>query len=264
MHWPRGRVLGGSTIINYMMHVRGNRIDYDRWSALGNKGWSYEEVLPYFKKSEDFRVVHQDVAYHNTGGYLGAQDVPFRTESARTFVHAMQEYGYPFVDYNGEQQMGASYIQATLKRGLRSSSKRSFIDTARHRPNLKILTRARATKILINPTTKKAYGVKLIYDKKTYHVRARKEVILSAGAFNSPQLLMLSGVGPKDHLDEIGIETIKDLAVGQKMYDHFTYLGLVATVNESIVYQASSASDPNAFLELQIKGNSPSQLHRNL
>lgn len=254
MHWPRGRAIGGSSIINYMMHVRGNKIDYDRWAAMGNKGWSYEEVLPYFKKSEDYHVVHQDPPYHSLGGYLGVQEVPFRTESANVFVSAMQEYGYPFVDYNGEQQMGVSYIHATLRRGLRSSARRAFIDTARYRPNLTILPLTRVTKVLINPTTKMAYGVKFVHEKKTYYVKARKEVILSAGTINSAQLLMLSGVGPKWHLEEKEIDVIKDLPVGEKLYDHLTYLGLVATVNESIVYQASAANDPNAFLELQIKG----------
>ncbi|KRT81620.1 hypothetical protein AMK59_5816, partial [Oryctes borbonicus] len=110
---------------------------------------------------------------------------------------------------------------------------------------------------LINSTTKKTYGVKLIYNKKWYYVRSRKEVILSAGAFNSPQLLMLSGVGPKKHLEEHGIDVIVNLPVGEKLYDHFTYLGLVATVNESIVYQSSASNNPNAFLELQVKGTGP-------
>lgn len=106
MPWPRGRALGGTTIINYMIHVRGNKLDYDRWALAGNPGWSYEEVLPYFKKSEDSTVRYQDSGYRNRGGYLSVTDVPYRTESARVFVQGAQQAGHKYVDYNGDDQLG--------------------------------------------------------------------------------------------------------------------------------------------------------------
>ncbi|XP_022901078.2 glucose dehydrogenase [FAD, quinone]-like [Onthophagus taurus] len=257
MHWPHGRVLGGTTLINYMIHIRGNHQDYDRWAAAGNPGWSYNDVLPYFKKSEDYQVTYQDENYHSFGGNLGVQDVPFRTEAAGAFTRALQEYGYDYVDYNGERQMGVSYVHATLRRGSRSSAWRSFIETCRKRPNLRIITGAKVTKILINPYTKTAYGVKFVKAKKTYKVNAKKEVLLSAGALSSPQILMLSGIGPRGHLHELGIPLIQDLPVGERLYDHLTYLGLVITVNESIVIQSSQMSDPKAFVEYNLKGTGP-------
>ena len=257
MHWPRGRVLGGTTIINYMIHVRGNRIDYDRWAALGNKGWSYDEVLPYFRKSEDYQVLYQDEKYHNRGGYIGVQDVPYRSRSAQVFIKSVQEYGYDYVDYNGEQQMGVSYVHATLRRGRRSSGLRAFVDTARSRPNLKILTKTQATKILIDSSTRETYGVEFRRNGQYFRVFASKEVLLCAGAFNSPQLLMLSGIGPKEHLNKMGIPVIHDLPVGEKMYDHLTFLGLVFTVNQSIVLQSNSLRNVNAYAELAAKGTGP-------
>lgn len=106
MAWPRGRALGGTSIINYMIHVRGNPLDYDQWAAMGNTGWSYNELLPYFKKSEDFNVKYQDPGYHQKGGYLTVSDVPFKTESVNAFIKAAQEAGHPYVDYNGRDQLG--------------------------------------------------------------------------------------------------------------------------------------------------------------
>lgn len=235
MAWPRGRALGGSTIINYMIHVRGNKLDYDEWAQNGNPGWSYQEVLPYFKKSENYLVRLQDKKYHNQGGYLNVEDVPYRSKSAEAFVEAAQERGYKFVDYNGPDQLGVSFVHGNLKNGIRHSAESAFLRPIRHRKNLRILTKARATRVLIDPKTKQAYGVEYLRNRKYHKALVRKEVILSAGAFNSPQLLMLSGVGPKDHLTELGIPVVKHLPVGQKIYDHLTFTGLSFTVNQPIV-----------------------------
>ncbi|KAF2903276.1 hypothetical protein ILUMI_02912 [Ignelater luminosus] len=255
MHWPRGRALGGTTIINYMIHVRGNKHDYDRWASFGNPGWSYEDVLPYFLKSEDASVRINDPPYRHKGGYLSVGDVPFRSQSVHVFVRAAQELGYKYVDYNGKEQLGVSYVQATIRRGLRCSAEKAFLMPVRNRTNLTILTKARVTKVLIDPQTKEAYGVEYVRNKKRHIVNASKEVILSAGAFNSPQLLMLSGIGPEDHLRELGIPILKALPVGQKMYDHLTFLGLVFTVNESIVVQQEEVlKDSNNYLQLIKKG----------
>ncbi|KAF2903275.1 hypothetical protein ILUMI_02911, partial [Ignelater luminosus] len=257
MHWPRGKVLGGTSVINYMIHIRGNKHDYDRWEAMGNPGWSYKDVLPYFLKSESANVRIHDAGYHNTNGYLSVQDIPYRTESVHAFVRAAQEVGYRYVDYNGENQMGVSYVQATERDGLRCSAEKAFLRPARSRSNLRILTKARVTKVLIDPSTKKAYGVEYIRNRKHHIARASKEVILSAGAFNSPQLLMLSGVGPKDHLQELGIPVLQNLPVGQKLYDHLTFLGLVFTVNQSIVLKQSVIEEPQSFLQLLLGGSGP-------
>lgn len=257
MAWPRGRALGGTTVINYMIHVRGNKIDYDRWAAMGNPGWSYEEVLPYFIKSEDARIKRQDENYHGKGGYLTVEDVPHRTESARAFVEACQEAGYPLVDYNGKTQNGVSYIHANLRNGKRCSATTAFIDPVIGRRNLKILTRSRVTRVVIDPDTKEATGVEYVRNGKKYIATASKETILSAGAFNSPQLLMLSGVGPKDHLQEVGIDVIQNLPVGEKIYDHLTFIGLLFTVNESIVNEQKSVENPVSFLDFFLNGKGP-------
>lgn len=257
MHWPRGKVLGGTSVINYMIHVRGNSHDYDKWEALGNPGWSYKEVLPYFLKMEDSNVKVHDSGYHRTGGYLSIQDIPFRSESSHAFVRAAEGIGYKYVDYNGESQMGVSYIQGTLRNGSRCSAEKSYLRPAKHRSNLKISTKSRAVQVLIDPDTKIAYGVKYIKNRRYRIARASKEVILSAGAFNSPQLLMLSGIGPKKHLEELEIPVLKDLPVGQKLYDHITFLGLMFTVNESIVFQQSSVEDPGNVLKFLFEGVGP-------
>ncbi|CAH0548915.1 unnamed protein product [Brassicogethes aeneus] len=257
MAWPRGRAVGGSSIINYMIHVRGNRRDYDRWAASGNPGWSYEDVLPYFIKSEDARVEKQDGELRGRGGYLTVSDVPFRSESAHAFVRGAQEVGHKYVDYNGADQLGVSYVQADQRDGYRCSTEKAFLRPARERPNLKILAQARAIKILINPKTNSAFGITYVKNRQYFNAYAKKEVILSAGAFNSPQLLMLSGIGPKEHLQELDIPLVKDLPVGQKLYDHLTFFGQVFTVNQSIVNLQKAVTQPSAFVELLFKGRGP-------
>ncbi|XP_074035201.1 glucose dehydrogenase [FAD, quinone]-like [Leptinotarsa decemlineata] len=234
MEWPHGFALGGSSIINHMVHVRGNSIDYDRWEAMGNPGWSYKDMFPYFLKSEDSHLQMQDEGYHNVGGYLSVSDVPFRTKAADAYIKAAQEAGHPYVDYNGKNQLGVSYVQSTTLKGRRCSAEKSFLRPVRKRPNLKIQTRSRVSKILVNPETKTAYGVEYIKNGKVYSALANKEVILSAGSLNSPQVLMLSGIGPKQHLEQFGIPVIQDLPVGVEMYDHPTFPGIFFRLNESI------------------------------
>ena len=257
MIWTRGKALGGSTIINYMIYIRGNKGDYDRWMMAGNKGWSYDEVLPYFKKYEDFLVDIQDAGYHGRGGYLGVQNVPYRTKSGEAFVKAMQEYGYKYVDYNGEHQIGVSLVHATLRNGRRSSALRAYIDSARHRPNLKIITEARVTKILIDPETKTALGVEFVKNKRKFFARTAKEVIISAGALASPQILMLSGIGPKKHLEDLQIPVVSDLPVGEQLYDHLTFLGLVFKVNDSIVPREGLVTSPESIIQFFLRGVGP-------
>lgn len=230
-NWPRGKAVGGTSVINYMIYTRGNRVDYDRWAAAGNPGWFYDEVLPYFKKSERVNIVNHEPYYHGHDGYLSVEDVSHRSRVLEPFLKGAQEIGHQFLDYNGKNQFGFGYVQATTQRGRRHSVAKAFLRPVKQRPNLHILTDARATKLLIDPGNKRAFGVEYYKNGRKRIVRARKEVVLSAGTFHSPQLLMLSGIGPKEHLQEIGIPVIQDLRVGETMYDHICYPGLVFTVN---------------------------------
>ncbi|RLU16179.1 hypothetical protein DMN91_011939 [Ooceraea biroi] len=232
--WPRGKVLGGSSVLNAMIYVRGNRHDYDNWARLGNAGWSYEEVLPYFLKSEDNRNPYlARTAYHETGGYLTVQEPAWRTPMAIAFIQAGREMGYENRDINGSNQTGFMLTQATIRRGSRCSTAKAFLRPVRNRPNLHIAMYAQAVRILFN-AEKRATGVEFIRDNALQVVRCRREVILSAGAINSPQLLMLSGIGPSEHLAEFGIPVMSDLRVGDNLQDHVGLGGLTFLVNESI------------------------------
>lgn len=190
--WPRGKVLGGCSTINAMMYVRGNRKDYDRWASLGNPGWNYDAVLPYFKKSEDMRITqHANSPYHGTGGHLTVEH--FRTVSPLKdmFMEAGHELGMlnPDDDVNGRTQFGFSRTHGTLRDGLRCSTAKGFLRPVAHRANLHITLNTFVEKILINPRTKRAYGVRITRDHEVFDVFASKEVILSAGAVQSPQIL---------------------------------------------------------------------------
>ncbi|EDW75335.1 uncharacterized protein Dwil_GK19746 [Drosophila willistoni] len=230
---PRGKVLGGTSSINFMIYNRGNRRDFDTWSQRGNYGWSYKEVLPYFLRSESAQLHGLEHSpYHNHSGPLSVEDVRHRTQLAHAYIRAAQEAGHARTDYNGESQLGVSYVQANTLKGRRHSAFRAYIEPIRaYRKNLHILTLARVTRILIDEATKSAYGIELTHGGRRFQVKARKEVILSAGAFNSPQLLMLSGIGPEDNLKAIGIPIVKVLPVGRRMYDHMCHFGPTFVTN---------------------------------
>jgi choline dehydrogenase-like flavoprotein len=222
--FPRGKALGGSSVINYMIYNRGNRNDFDRWAAAGNYGWSWNDVLPYFMKSE--RAAQDlDPNYHGSSGFLSVGYNKFRTFLSRAFVEANEYFGIHKIDYNSGDQLGVSYLQSTTLNGLRNSAFRSFIQPILQRRNLHIMLKTRATKVLIDSNTNTAYGVEIIRNRKQMNIFTRNEVILSAGTFASPQLLMLSGVGTRDDLARIGVPLIKDLPVGKIMYDHVAHLG---------------------------------------
>nr|XP_016923960.1 glucose dehydrogenase [FAD, quinone] [Drosophila suzukii] len=220
-NWPRGKVMGGSSVLNYMMYTRGNRRDYDRWASLGNPGWSYEELLPYFRKYEGSAVPD---AEENLVGRQGPVKISYsetRTPIADAFVRATQDAGLPRGDYNGESQIRVSYLQANIYNETRWSSNRAYLYPIKgKRRNLQVRKNALVTKVLIDPQTKTALGVMVQVGGKSLKILARKEVILSAGAINTPQLLMLSGVGPSKHLREMGIKPLADLAVGYNLQDH--------------------------------------------
>ncbi|XP_017779966.1 PREDICTED: glucose dehydrogenase [FAD, quinone]-like [Nicrophorus vespilloides] len=234
-NWPRGKVLGGSSVLNYMLYVRGNRKDYDLWESLGNPGWNYEEVLKYFKKSEDNRNPYlAKTDYHSSGGYLTVQESPWRTPLVLAFVEAGQEMGYDNRDINGERQDGFMVAQGTIRRGTRCSTAKAFLRPVKLRKNLQTALNAHVTRLLINPTTMRVYGVEFVRHGRKQIVLARKEVILSAGAINSPQIMMLSGLGPREHLQKLGIPVLRNLAVGDNLQDHVGMGGLTFLVDKPI------------------------------
>ena len=222
--WPRGKVLGGSSTINFMLYVRGNSRDYDQWARLGCPGWSWSEVLPYFLKSEDMtEPALAEHGHHSTGGYQTVSVPPIHDTVSDDFIRAGRYLGYPIGDYNGQVQSVFAYPQGTTRDGRRCSTSKAFLEPAAGRPNLHVVTYAQVTRILTRRTRRwsaEAYGVELMHANKLHEVRARKEVILSAGAVNSPQLLMLSGIGPAEHLAEFKIPLVANLPVGNNLQDH--------------------------------------------
>ncbi|KAG5900274.1 hypothetical protein JTB14_000801 [Gonioctena quinquepunctata] len=234
-NWPRGKVLGGSSVLNYMLYVRGNRHDYDLWEQLGNSGWNYDNVLEYFKKSEDNRNPYlAKTPYHNEGGLLTIQESPWRTPLVVAFLEAGVEMGYPIRDINGADQAGFMIAQGTIRRGSRCSTAKAFLRPIRLRKNIHVALNAHVTRILINPTTMRAFGVEFVRNGRKQVVMARKEVILSAGAINSPQIMMLSGIGPKYELVKHGIPVLKDLPVGENLQDHVGMGGLTFRVDKPV------------------------------
>lgn len=257
--FPRGKGVGGSSLINYMIYNRGNPYDFDQWAAMGNKGWSYNEILPYFKKSENNNLRGlENSTFHGKGGPMNTEYAKHRTKYSKAFMQAQKYLGIKTTDYNGAEQLGTSYIQANTLNGRRQSAANAFIDPIIwSRPNLHILTEARVTKVLIDPDTKEAYGVEYVRFRKRNNVYAAKEVILSAGVFGSPQILTLSGVGPAQDLRRIGVPLIQDLPVGKIMYDHLTYFGPTFTVNTSgISLSSDRVLQPHVLKEYASTGGS--------
>ncbi|WP_417773618.1 GMC family oxidoreductase [Stappia sp.] len=218
LFWPRGKVLGGSSSLNGMIYVRGDRSDYDGWAALGNEGWDYESVLPYFKKSEDYDKGAN--AYHGAGGLLHVTSEFEPHPVTRAIVEAAVEAGYPLnEDTNGETQLGVAYTDLTTKDGKRHSTAVAFLQPALERENLTLITNARVHRAEIEGG--RASGVTYMQAGKTVTVKANKEVILSGGALESPRILMLSGIGEKDQLEAIGVPVVLDLpGVGKNLHDH--------------------------------------------
>jgi choline dehydrogenase len=218
LSWPRGKVLGGTSSINYMVYVRGNRHDFDQWQALGNEGWSYADVLPYFKKAENRE--RGASAYHGGGGPLNVFELPAINPLTEAFIEAGVELGWSRNDdSNGASQEGFGTFQNTIRDGKRHSTALGYLHPVMSRPNLTVWTETLATRVLFEGT--RAVGVASFQDGSEQQVRAQKEVILSGGAIDSPQLLMLSGVGPGEHLQKLGMRVVADVAgVGENLHDH--------------------------------------------
>lgn len=225
-YWPRGKVLGGTSVFNGMMYIRGNPEDYDNWEAMGNHGWKFEDVLPYFRKSEDNQQINEvDPNYHATGGMLPVSRFPYNPPFAYSILKGGEELGYRVQDLNGGNTTGFMIAQMTSKNGIRQSSARAFLRPIRDRPNLHILLNTTVTKVLLHPMTKSAHGIEIIDQiGHTRKVLSKKEVIVSGGAVNSPQILMLSGIGPREELQKAQVRPIVDLpGVGKNLQNHVAY-----------------------------------------
>lgn len=233
--FPQGKVMGGSSVINFMIATRGNKWDYDNWARMGNRGWSYDDVLKYFKRLENMMIpeYRNDTAYHGTEGPVSINYPRFNTTVARTFVEAGQELGYPLLDYNGERQVGVSLLQSTTDGGVRMSSNKAYLSGKRRR-NLRVTKLSTVHRILFDDGRRRAVGVEFAKRGRLLTVYADKEVIVSAGAISTPKLLMLSGIGPAEHLKELGIEVVRDARVGDNLMDHVAYGGLVYDIDQRV------------------------------
>ena len=222
---PRGKVLGGSSSVNAMIYARGHQSDYDHWAAQGNPGWAWKDVLPYFKRSEHNERGGDDL--HGSGGPLNVKDLTTPNRFGPVFVEAGKQAGYAAnPDFNGPEQEGVGMYQVTHKNGERCSAAKAYLTPHLSRPNLTVITGAHATRILMEGH--RAVGVEYRQGGETKTLKASREVLLSAGAFLSPQLLMLSGIGPRAHLQAHGIPVVHDLpGVGQHLHDHVDVVQVV-------------------------------------
>ncbi len=219
IEWPRGKVLGGSSSLNGLLYVRGQPQDYDRWAQMGNRGWSWDDVLPLFKRSEKNERGADE--FHGDDGNLSVSNMRIQRPITDAWVAAAQAAGYKFnPDYNGAEQEGVGFFQLTARNGRRCSSAVAFLNPAKQRENLTIITHAHVEKVVFDGTRATAVTFK---DRsgKVQTVKANREIVLSGGAINSPQLMMLSGLGEAEQLKEHGIDVVKDLpGVGKNMQDH--------------------------------------------
>lgn len=219
LYQPRGKVLGGSSSINGMIYVRGQAQDYDRWRQMGNIGWSYEDVLPFFKKAEDWKGPPNPE--RGTGGPLSVIEYPHHHPLAEALIEAAVQHGLPRNrDFNGGTQEGFGYYQLSIRNGFRANTSSAYLKKARGRPNLKVLTEALVTRIVID--ARRATGVEFEKGGRLQRAKARREVILCGGTFNSPAILQRSGIGPAEVLQAAGVEVMVDARqVGRNLHDHF-------------------------------------------
>jgi choline dehydrogenase-like flavoprotein len=231
MYWPRGRLIGGSSSVNAMVYMRGQAADYDHWRQLGNAGWSYDDVLPYFKKAERNERLHD--RFHGADGPLNVAERPYTNPLSHVFVEAAQQAGLPFnPDFNGAAQLGCGLFQVTQKNGRRWSAASAYLHPAAANRNLTVITKAQATRIVIE--NGRAIGVEYARGRRRHVAHASQEIVLAAGAINSPQLLLLSGIGPADELRARSIAATHDLpGVGKNLQDH---------LNVNIVQRAKRGS----------------------
>ncbi|GIY76537.1 glucose dehydrogenase [Caerostris darwini] len=259
MPCARGKGIGGSSILNLLLYVRGNKSDYDLWEKLGASGWSWKNVLPYFLKSEDNtdpEITSNGTEYHATGGYLTVSTPPYISAIMKTFQSASSERGYEYRDINGQSQTGSSKFQATMREGRRCSTAKAFLIPAEERKNLHIVNQAFVRRILFNDN-KEAIGVEFQIENNIHKVYSRKEVIVSGGTINSPQILMLSGIGPKNHLNNFGIPLIADLPVGDNLQDHAGTISLHFEAKNVTSLSTSDLINPHNISDFKRNGKGP-------
>lgn len=218
---PRGRVLGGSSSVNAMVYIRGVPADYDRWAEAGATGWSYRDVLPYFRRSQDQERGEDE--FHGAGGPLSVSDLRYKNPLTHMFIDAARQLDLPANDdFNGTSQEGVDFYQVTQRNGRRCSAAAAYLAPARKRSNLTVITGVQVEKVALDG--KRAAGVEYRVGDREISLQANREVLLSAGAFQSPKLLMLSGIGPAAHLRDVGIDVVHDSPeVGDNLQDHFDY-----------------------------------------
>ncbi|OQR76668.1 glucose dehydrogenase-like [Tropilaelaps mercedesae] len=256
--WPRGKVLGGCSVLNYMLYVRGCHYDYDRWALMGCEGWSWKDVFPYFLKSEDNRDPDIcDNGWHGKGGYLNVERPKYNTALAKAFIEAGKQLGYEETDINGARCTGFMTPQGTIRSGARLSTSRAFLEPVKDRPNLHISLYSMATKLNVNKATGRVESV--VFDRFSVPTLAyvKKEVIVSAGSINSAQLLMLSGIGPCEHLHSLGIDCKLDLPVGQNLQDHIFSGGVNFLLKHPVSVVQSRVFNMDIVQEYQVNGTGP-------
>jgi choline dehydrogenase-like flavoprotein len=250
LYLPRGRVIGGSSSINAMIYIRGNRADYDEWAAMGFEGWGYDDVLPYFRRAEDNE--RGEDTFHGAGGPLSVSESRSMHPLVDTMIEAAQQAGHEHnPDFNGARQEGVGRFQVTQRDGLRCSCADAYLNPVKERPNLEVISGAMATRILFEGD--RAVAVEVSLGGQLEELRAEREVILSAGSYQSPVLLMLSGIGPADDLAPLGIEMRQDLPVGENLQDHCMAQVNYLTDEQSLFL----AVNPENIALLQEEGRGP-------
>ncbi len=250
VYLPRGRMLGGSSSMNAMIYMRGNRLDYDEWEGLGLEGWGWADVLPYFLKAEDNERGASEL--HGAGGPLRVSEGKSRHQLMDAWVEAAEQAGLPRnADFNGAHQDGIGYYQLTQRAGMRCSAAVAYLHPALERPNLHLVSGAQATRLLLEGS--RVVGVEVDLQNELKEFRAEREVLLAAGAYGSPQILMLSGIGPAADLGLYGIKAIADLPVGRNLQDHPAALLVHLTDTETLITAETAA---NVGL-LQTEGRGP-------
>ncbi|XP_028138199.1 glucose dehydrogenase [FAD, quinone] [Diabrotica virgifera virgifera] len=223
--WPRGKVLGGTSTINAMLYMRGDKRDYDHWAELGNVGWDWNSVLEHYKQLENMKYLHASEQY-GRDGLLELTKYDSGHPITQAITEANELLGYPVLaEENPERPLGSIIGSMTISEGARENSAKAFLGRIKERVNLYSAIHSYVQKIVIDPETKSAKAVEVKIGEKIVTLKAKKEIILSAGAINSPQVLMLSGLGPKEHLQELGIPVIKNLPVGYNLEDHVIHIG---------------------------------------
>ncbi|KAL3271315.1 hypothetical protein HHI36_021804 [Cryptolaemus montrouzieri] len=240
-HWPRGKLLGGCSSINAMLYIRGNKKNYDSWAENGNEGWDYENLLKYFKRSERLMATNlQHLDSYGKKGLLPLTNYKSNDPVRDIIFDSVKEIGYPILEEEGPN--GFFECLQTVEDGVRANAAKVFLGSVKDSKRITLVQNTHVKRVLINEITKQATGVEVEIDGKTLKVYNRKEVVLSAGAINSPQLLMLSGIGPREHLKGLDIDVIQDLKVGKHLQDHMMFL-MFSKVNDEAFEQVDSQNE---------------------